>query len=145
MRSAIFMDGKKFAETEFKYEPDFERIVKENSTTLFGEKTVFSDLKNKVETKTLGSAIPDGFLFDFKDVENPDFYLVEVERREHDFYKHIFPQVTKFFAFFKNTTSRNFLQLIWTSWFCFIILDLMCTIQNLQKKKRKKSLLLHNQ
>jgi len=107
MKSAIFMDGKKFAETEFKYEPDFERIVKENSTTLFGEKTVFSDLKNKVETKTLGSAVPDGFLFDFKDVENPEFYLVEVERREHDFYKHIFPQITKFFAFFKNTTSRN--------------------------------------
>ena len=107
MKSAIYMDGKKFAETEFKYEADFERIVKENSKTLFGEKTVFSDLKNKVETKTLGSAVPDGFLFDFKDEENPEFYLVEVERKEHDFYKHIFPQITKFFAFFKNTASRN--------------------------------------
>ena len=107
MKSAIYMDGKKFAETEFRSEQDFESVIIKNSKALFGERTVFSDLKNRIETKTLGAAVPDGFLFDFKDVENPEFYLVEVERREHDFYKHIFPQVTKFFAFFKNTTSRN--------------------------------------
>jgi predicted transport protein len=26
---------------------------------------------------------------------------------QHDFFKHIFPQITRFFAFFRNTTSRN--------------------------------------
>lgn len=107
MKSAIYMDGKRFIETEFTLEEKFEKVVKENSKTLFGTKTIYSDLRNKVESKTLGSAIPDGFLFDFKDEENPEFYLVEVELEKHDFYKHIFPQITKFFAFFKNTASRN--------------------------------------
>lgn len=107
MKSAIYMEGNRFIETEFKAEEEFEKIVKENSKTLFGSKTIYFDLKNKIDSKSLGSSIPDGFLFDFKDKENPEFYLVEVELEKHDFYKHIFPQITKFFAFFKNSTSRN--------------------------------------
>jgi len=107
MKSAIFMNDKKFDETEFKSEEEFEKIVKDHFKTLFGAKTIFFDIKSKIDSKTLGSAIPDGFLFDFKDEENPEFYLVEVELQKHDFYKHIFPQITKFFAFFKNAASRN--------------------------------------
>ncbi|MEM2139213.1 MAG: DUF5655 domain-containing protein [Candidatus Woesearchaeota archaeon] len=107
MKSAIYMDGNRFIETEFTTEEEFEKIVKDNSKTLFGSKTIYFDLKNKIDSKYLGSSIPDGFLFDFKDKENPEFYLVEVELEKHDFYKHIFPQITKFFAFFKNSKSRN--------------------------------------
>jgi len=94
-------------ETEFKLEEDFEKVIKENYKTLFGAKTIYFDIKNKIDSKSLGSAIPDGFLFDFKDMNNPEFYLIEVELEKHDFYKHMFPQITKFFAFFKNSTSRN--------------------------------------
>ena len=107
MKSAIYMDGEKFVETEFKTEEDFEKVVRENSKTLFGSKTIYFEIKNKVDTKSLGATIPDGFLFDFRDMENPEFYLVEVELAKHDFYKHIFPQITRFFAFFKNSKSRS--------------------------------------
>jgi len=107
MKSAIYMDGNKFTEIIFSEESEFEKVVKRNSKTLFGSKTIYFDLKNKVDTRSLGSSIPDGFLFDFKDKENPEFYIVEVELAKHDFYKHIFPQITKFFAFFKNAASRN--------------------------------------
>jgi len=107
MKSAIYLNGKKFIETIFKDEASFETLVKKNSKTLFGSKTIYFDLKNKIDTKTLGATIPDGFLFDFKDKANPEFYLIEVELAKHDFYKHIFPQITKFFAFFKNAKSRN--------------------------------------
>ena len=100
------MNGTKFDELEFSSEEAFEKLVKENFKTLFGAKTVYFDIKSKIDSKTFGSAIPDGFLFDFKDEENPEFYLVEVELQKHDFHNHIFPQVTKFFAFFKNPKSR---------------------------------------
>jgi predicted transport protein len=46
--------------------------------------------------------IPDGFLFDFSDPTDPQFYIVEVELVQHGFYAHIFPQITKFFAFYKT-------------------------------------------
>jgi predicted transport protein len=107
MRLAIYMEGKRFTEKEFETEEELEKIVKDNYKTLFGSKTIYLDFKNKVESKTLGSAIPDGLLFDFRDRENPEFYLVEVELQKHDFYKHVFPQITKFFAFFTNSKNRN--------------------------------------
>lgn len=50
MKSAIYMDGKKFEETEFRTEDDFEKIVKENSRRLFGDKTIYFEVKNKVDT-----------------------------------------------------------------------------------------------
>ncbi|MEM2122208.1 MAG: DUF5655 domain-containing protein [Candidatus Bathyarchaeia archaeon] len=107
MKTAIFVDGKKFVETGFESEDDFEKVVRDNFKLLFGAKTIFFDIKSKVESKTLGATIPDGFLFDFRDEDNPEFYLVEVELQQHDFYKHIFPQITRFFAFFKDPASRN--------------------------------------
>ncbi|HLD38084.1 MAG: hypothetical protein US35_C0014G0015 [Parcubacteria group bacterium GW2011_GWA2_37_10] len=107
MKSAIYMDGKRFAETSFTTEEDFEREVKENSQTLFGQKTIYLDIKNKIATKTLGNSIPDGFLFNFKNEDDPEFYLVEVELEKHDFDGHIFPQIKKFFTFFKNQKGRD--------------------------------------
>ncbi len=107
MKSAIFMDGNKFMDTGFRTEVEMDNAVKENYKGLFGTKTIYSNLKNKIESKTFGSSIPDGFLFDFKDDENPKFYLVELELAKHGFYGHIFPQITKFFAFFNNSESKE--------------------------------------
>ena len=107
MRTALFANGKKFSEFRFRREDDFERLVVENYKLLFGERTVYIDVKNKAEGKTLGNTIPDGLLFDLSDKNNPEFYLVEVELAKHNFYRHIFPQITKFFAFYKNTSGQN--------------------------------------
>lgn len=101
------MNGKRFSETSFRDEATFEELVKKNSKTLFGPKTIYLDLKKQIESKTLGSSIPDGFLFDFAKKDYVDFYLVEVELASHDFYHHIFKQITKFFGFFQNKNSRT--------------------------------------
>lgn len=101
------MDGNRFVETSFETEEEFEKEVKENSQTLFGPKTIYLDIKNKIATKTLGNSIPDGFLFNFKNEDDPEFYLVEVELEKHDFDGHIFPQIKRFFTFFKNQKGRD--------------------------------------
>jgi hypothetical protein len=105
----ILQDNKRFVETQFKLESDFEEFVRIRSKTLFGEGTIFISTKRKLKGLVLGATIPDGFLFDLTDLENPKFYLVEVELQKHDFYRHIFPQITKFFGFFRNSTSQNHL------------------------------------
>lgn len=107
MKSSIFMEGEKFTETDFNREEDFENLIIKKSKTLFGNNSIYFNLKNKIKSQSLGNSIPDGFLFDFKDKENPEFYIVEAELAKHDFFRHIFPQITKFFAFFKNSKSRN--------------------------------------
>ena len=107
MRSAIFIDENKFTEADFESEKNFEITIRDNSKLLFGNKTIYLDTKNKIESKSLGNSIPDGILFDLTDKDNPEFYLVEVELANHDFYDHIFPQITKFFAFYKNSASTS--------------------------------------
>jgi hypothetical protein len=103
----IILNGSKFEQTIYKLEENFENDIVANSKYLFGEKSVYIDYKRKINTRNLGGSIPDGFLLNLSDIENPIFYLVEVELSTNNFYGHIFPQITKFFAFFKNSQSRN--------------------------------------
>src|SRR2546427_10256436 len=108
MSLAVYSDNRRFQETSFEGDEEkLEQIVKRNPKLLFGPKAIYIDLKNKVQSKELGGAIPDGFLFDLNDKDDPQFYLVEVELQEHDFWKHIFPQITKYFAFYNNSKSRT--------------------------------------
>src|SRR6266571_5554614 len=107
MGFAVFSNNRRFVETAFENEEKFETVVKQSSKLLFGPKSIYLDLKNRVESQQLGGVIPDGFLLDLNDREDPQFYLVEAELERHDFMKHIFPQITKFFAFYRNSTSRS--------------------------------------
>lgn len=103
----LFQNNKLFQEYKYSLENELENEVVKHALHLFGEKTLYINAKKKIEGKSLGNTIPDGFLFDFSDVESPAFYLVEVELAKHDFYRHIFPQVTKFISFFKNSKSQS--------------------------------------
>lgn len=102
----IFLNNKAYSEFQYAKEMDFEREVVANSKLFFGVGSIYIDAKKKIASKNLGNSIPDGFLFDLSDKDNPEFYLVEAELATHDFFKHIFPQVTKFFGFFKNSKSQ---------------------------------------
>ena len=95
-----------YRESEYQLEDDFEKDIIKNAKAFFGEQSIIIDAKRKISSKSIGGTIPDGFLFDLSDKKNPEFYIIEVELAKHDFYRHIFPQVTKFFAFFKNTKSQ---------------------------------------
>lgn len=107
MDTVIYRHGTRYNEKQFKSEADFERLVVDNSKTLFGQHSLYIDAKKKIDNNTFGGVIPDGFLFNLNDSKNPDFYIVEVELSGHDFFKHIFPQTTKYFAFFKNPDSQG--------------------------------------
>ena len=104
---AIIGNGTRYVESKFPAEKDFEDDVVSSSKTLFGKSTVYINAKRKIESKSLGGTVPDGFFFDFSDSTDPQFYIVEVELSRHRFYEHIFPQITKFFAFFKNTKQQK--------------------------------------
>jgi predicted transport protein len=107
MEIVIYQNGIRYSERQHKLEADFEKLVVDNSKTFFGQNTIFVDSKKKIDNTSFGGVIPDGFLFDFSDKKNPEFYLVEVELSKHSFFNHIFPQITKFFAFYKNPSSQG--------------------------------------
>jgi len=103
----IIRNGNRYSENKFPSEKDFEDDVVLNSITLFGKDTIYINAKKKIEAKALGGSIPDGFFFDFADKTDPQFYIVEIEVTQHSFFNHVFPQITKFFAFYKNTKLRK--------------------------------------
>jgi hypothetical protein len=102
----IFTQKKRIPEIVFKYENYFEKEIFDNYKLLFGNQTILIDAKKKISSKEIGATIPDGFLFDLSDKNEPKFYLIEVELAKHSFWNHIFPQITKFFAFYKNQEQR---------------------------------------
>ncbi|MCE5347517.1 MAG: DUF5655 domain-containing protein [Bacteroidales bacterium] len=107
IQTALFLNQKRFIEREFSKEKDLEDLMFGNAKSIFGKNSILIEAKKRIDHKTLGGTIPDAFLFDLKSPENPEFYLVEVELSSHPFYDHIFKQITKFFAFFKNPESQG--------------------------------------
>lgn len=103
----LFQNGKKYIESKYTVESEFEQEIVNSHKLFFGNDVIYIDAKKKIGSQALGKTIPDGFLFDMSDPDNREFYLVEVELECHDFYNHIFPQITKFFAFFKNSKRQK--------------------------------------
>lgn len=81
----LFNENKKYYEFAYPKEEDIEKDVIQNSQLFFGDKSLFIDAKRKIDSKFIGATIPDGFLFDFTETDNPEFYIVEVELSSHDF------------------------------------------------------------
>jgi hypothetical protein len=102
----LLRNGQKYVESKYQLEEDFEKDIVSSSPSIFGIESIYIDAKKKIGS-SLGNTVPDGFLFDMSDADNPEFYLVEAELETHDFFKHIFPQITKFFAFFKNSNRQK--------------------------------------
>ena len=107
MAISVSFNGENFEQVIYTKEDAFEQLVAQNAQTIFGDKAIYIDTKKKVNTSSLGGTIPDGFLIDLSDTDDPQFYLVEVELQSHDFFKHIFPQITRFFAFYSDSKQRH--------------------------------------
>lgn len=107
MAISISLNGENFEQVIYSKEDDFEQLVAKNAQHIFGDKAIYIDTKKKLSTSSLGGTIPDGFLIDLSELDDPQFYLVEVELQSHDFFKHIFPQITKFFAFYRDSKQRH--------------------------------------
>ncbi len=107
MAISVSLNGAIFEQAIYSKEDDFEQLVAKNAETIFGDRAIYIDTKRKIDTSSLGGTIPDGFLIDLSDPDDPQFYLVEVELQSHDFFRHIFPQITKFFAFYRDSKQRH--------------------------------------
>jgi hypothetical protein len=104
---ALIINGKRYNECEFNDEDELESIVVQESKNIFGHKSIYINAKRKIGTQFLGGGVPDGFLFDFSDIDNPKFCLVEIELKSHDYNKHIHDQILKFISFYESRYHRG--------------------------------------
>lgn len=89
---------------EYESESEFERTVANLYHEIFGEKTIYIDIKKRIGDTIL--SIPDGYLIDFTFEEDPSLYIIENELSAHDPYKHIGAQLLKFAIGYKASGRK---------------------------------------
>lgn len=87
----------------YKYatEDEFEREIVRNKNAIFGENSIYFDVKKKI-----GNTIPDGYWLDLTFHSEPKLYFIEVEMESHDLYGHIAEQLLKFSMAFDDNKYK---------------------------------------
>lgn len=99
----LLTKDEKYELYEYENEKELEQMVKEHIREIFGENIIYIP-KNKIESEYKIGVTPDGFLID---ASNQSFYVIEVEKSEHDFYNHIHPQISRIKSALKNEATKN--------------------------------------
>jgi hypothetical protein len=100
----LISDNKTYKYYEYTLEGEFERVIVDNAKQIFGNNTIYLDIKKKIGDSII--TIPDGYLIDFSFAEKPRLYIIENEISTHDPYKHIGSQLLKFGISYK-ASGRN--------------------------------------
>ena len=87
----------------YKYatEDEFEREIVSNKNAIFGENSIYFNIKKKI-----GNTIPDGYWLDLTFHSEPKLYFIEVEMESHDLYGHIAEQLLKFSIAFDDNKYK---------------------------------------
>ncbi len=103
----LILNGKEFIEYDYKgKENELERDIVANSKLIFGEKTVYIDVKHRIHGEgNKNSSVPDGYLLDYTDEKEPRLYVIECETQYHGVRDHIAPQITQFGLNFSNAQN----------------------------------------
>lgn len=90
----MLIDGARYKLWTPQNEAVLEDIVKEHAKDIFGEDSIYFDIKQKIKSSAGIGSIPDGYVITLGDT--PRWYIVEVELSSHPLFEHIVPQMTKF-------------------------------------------------
>ncbi len=101
----LLIDGVKYGEWTPSNEDEFEQVIKEHAKDIFGEQSIYLDIKHKLKSKSGIGSIPDGYVIILGD--QPHWHIVEVELFSHPLYEHIVPQVSRFINGIKNPSTQK--------------------------------------
>ena len=101
----LLVEGEVFRPYIWELEEDFEKEVVMHSRDLFGEESVYVDIKKRIGKGDILS-IPDGYLIDFSFKDEPQLYIVENELSTHDPFSHIGEQLLKFSISYKSSGRK---------------------------------------
>lgn len=109
----LLIDGVRYQEWTPTNEEELEQMVKEHAQEIFGENSIYLDIKHKLTSKSGVGSIPDGYVIVFS---NPlQWHVVEVELSSHPLHEHIVSQIGRFVSGIKNpsTQSNNIVDMIY--------------------------------
>ena len=101
----LICENKEYEYFDYPSEEKFEKKVVECSNKIFGEKSIYIDIKKRIGKDKILS-IPDGYLIDFSFEKDPRLYIIENELAIHDAYRHIGQQILRFAISYKVTGRK---------------------------------------
>jgi len=101
----LFIDGVKYELYAPKDEAELESMVKKHSKEIFGEDSIYFDLRQKITLKSGITTIPDGYVIKLS--EPYEWAIVEIELSTHQVYDHIVTQLSKFISGIKEYSNQK--------------------------------------
>lgn len=110
---AIIQDhtGKQYRPCAYEREDAFEKDVVRLAGSIFGPDAIYIDVKRRISGNSIVS-IPDGYVINMTESDEPQLFVVENEIVGHDPFKHIGIQMLRFVTSFEEAQAdiRNFLM-----------------------------------
>lgn len=102
----LLIDGVKYRPwTPKDEEKEFHPLIREHSKEIFGENSLYFDVKHVLKTTSGIGSIPDAYVIN---LSKPfEWFVVENELASHPVYDHIVKQLTKFINGIANQTARS--------------------------------------
>ena len=92
----------KYIEVPFDTESELEEAVNEIKDALFGSTRIYLDDKKKIGKKGGTNNLPDGYLIDLTNKQEPKIFVVENDLASHQHLKHIAVQILEFSLSFET-------------------------------------------
>jgi len=102
----LLIDGVKYRLwTPKDEEKEFHSMIRESSKEIFGENSLYFDVKHVLKTTSGIGSIPDAYVISL--TKPYEWYVVENELASHPVYDHIVKQLTKFINGIANPNAKN--------------------------------------
>lgn len=96
----------KYIEFPYDKESDLEDSVNEIKDTIFGSARIYLDDKKKIGQKGGINNLPDGYLIDLTNNQDPKIFVVENDLASHQHLKHIAVQILEFSLSFETSKVK---------------------------------------
>ncbi len=96
----------KYIELPYEKESELEEAVNEVKDALFGSTRIYLDDKKKIGKKGGTNNLPDGYLIDLTNNQEPKIFVVENDLASHQHLKHIAVQILEFSLSFETSKVK---------------------------------------
>jgi len=101
----LLIDGVRYKLWMPQEEDDLEKMIKEHAKDIFGEDSIYFDIKQTLRSQAGIGSKPDGYVIALGDT--PQWYIVEVELSSHPLHEHIMPQMSRFSMAIENPNTQR--------------------------------------
>lgn len=102
----LWNKGNKFTEIPYERESELEDAVNEVKDVLFGPQRIYLDDKKRIGKKGGTNNLPDGYLIDLTNSQDPKIFVVENDLASHQHLKHIAVQILEFSLSFETSKVK---------------------------------------